>query len=110
MKSGTGAVGGSVNIFNDPEWGKGITGKFFGEYGSYNTYTGGTQINVSGKRVVSKTRLFYQHSDNDYTYINKVLTNEAFREKRQDAKYSQWSAMQEGYFKLNSYAQLAAVG
>ena len=110
VKSGTGAVGGSVNIFNDPEWGKGITGKFFGEYGSYNTYTGGTQINVSGKRVVSKTRLFYQHSDNDYTYINKVLTNEAFREKRQDAKYSQWSAMQEGYFKLNPYAQLAAVG
>ena len=110
VKSGTGAVGGSVNIFNDPEWGKGVTGKFFGEYGSYNTYTGGTQINVSGKRVVSKTRLFYQHSDNDYTYINKVLTNEAFREKRQDAKYSQWSAMQEGYFKLNPYAQLAAVG
>lgn len=34
VKSGTGAVGGSVNIFNDPEWGKGITGKFFGEYGS----------------------------------------------------------------------------
>ena len=34
VKSGTGAVGGSVNIFNDPEWGKGVTGKFFGEYGA----------------------------------------------------------------------------
>lgn len=110
VKSGTGAVGGSVNIFNDPDWDKGFTGKAFGEYGSYDTYTGGLQINSSGKRFVSKTRLFYQHSDNDYTYINKVLTNEAFREKREDAKYSQNGIMQEGYLKLNYYTQLSAIG
>lgn len=110
MKNGTGAVGGSVNIFNDPEWGKGLSGKAFTEYGSYNTYTGGAQLNWSGERLVSKTRLFYQHSDNDYTYINKVLTNEHFREKREDAGYSQWSVMQEEYFKFSPYAQLTAIG
>lgn len=110
VKSGTGAVGGSVNIFNDPDWDKGVTGKIFGEYGSYDTYTTGGQVNYSNKHVSSKTRLYYQHSDNDYTYINKVLTNEPFRERREDADYSQWGAMQEGYFKLNPYAQLTAIG
>lgn len=76
VKSGTGAVGGSVNIFNDPDWNKGVTGKAFGEYGSYNTYTGGGQVNFGGSQIATKTRLFYQHSDNDYTYINKVLTSD----------------------------------
>lgn len=110
VKSGTGAVGGSVNIFNDPEWGKGFSGKVFGEYGSFNTYTGGTQLNYSGTKVATKTRLYYQHSDNNYTYINKVLTNDKFKEKREDADYSQWGVMQEGYYKFNRFAQLTAIG
>lgn len=110
VKSGTGAIGGSVNIFNDPDWSQGITGKVFGEYGSYTSYTVGTQVNASGEKAASKTRLFYQHSDNDYTYLNKVLQNEAFREKREDADYSQWGVMQEGYFKLNPYTRLTGIG
>lgn len=110
VKSGTGAVGGSVNIFNNPEWGRGFSGKVFSEYGSYNTYTIGTQLNMSGDKLASKTRFYYQSSDNDYTYINKVLTNEHFKEKREDADYSQWGWMQEGYYKFNRYAQLTAIG
>lgn len=110
VKSGTGAVGGSVNIFNDPDWNKGVTGKAFGEYGSYNTYTGGGQVNFGGSQIATKTRLFYQHSDNDYTYINKVLTSDQFREKREDAEYSQFGVIQEGYFKPTRYTQLTAIG
>ena len=110
VKSGTGAVSGSVNIFNDPDWGKGFSGKAFGEYGSYNTYTGGGQLNFAGERLASKTRVFYQHSDNDYKYMNKVLTNESFKEKREDADYSQYAVMQEGYWKINPYAQLTGIG
>lgn len=110
VKSGTGAVGGSVNIFNDPEWDKGFSGKTFGEYGSYNTYTIGTQLNASGDKLASKTRFYYQNSDNNYTYLNKVLTNEHFKEKREDANYSQWGLMQEAYYKFNRFAQLTAIG
>ncbi|EGJ72453.1 TonB-dependent receptor [Bacteroides coprosuis DSM 18011] len=110
VKSGTGAVGGSVNIFNDPDWNKGVTGKAFGEYGSYNTYTGGGQVNFGGSQIATKTRLFYQHSDNDYTYINKVLTSDQFREKREDAEYSQFGVIQEGYFKPTRYTQLTVIG
>lgn len=110
VKNGTGAVSGSVNIYTDPDWGKGISGKAFAEYGSYNTYTVGAQVNVGKENVSAKTRLFYQHSDNDYSYLNKVLTNEPFREKRQDAEYSQWGVMQEGYLKISPFMQLTAIG
>ena len=78
---GTGAIGGSVNLFTDTDWNRGVNGRVLAEYGSYNTYTVGGQANISGNKSASKTRLYYQHSDNDYTYLNKVLTNIPFREK-----------------------------
>lgn len=109
VKNGSGAIGGSVNLFTDTDWNRGTSGRVLTEYGSYNTYTVGGQANVSGNKSASKTRLYYQHSDNDYSYLNKVLTNTPFREKRQDADYSQLGAMQEGYFRLSSHTRLTAV-
>lgn len=29
VKNGTGAIGGSVNLFTDPDWNKGIAGRFW---------------------------------------------------------------------------------
>jgi len=92
VKNGTGSIGGSVNLFTDPDWNTGVSGKVLGEYGSYGTYTTGAQVNTGGQKSSFKTRLYYQHSDNNYTYLNKILTNEPFREKRQDADYTQWAA------------------
>lgn len=109
VKNGTGAIGGSVNLFTDPDWHRGVKGKALGEYGSYGTYTVGGQVNASGNKASSKTRLFYQHSDNNYTYINKILTGTPFREKREDAEYTQWGAMQEGYFRLSPYTRLTTI-
>ena len=34
VKNGSGAIGGSVNLFTDPDWHKGVRGKVLGEYGS----------------------------------------------------------------------------
>lgn len=70
-----------MNLFTDTDWNRGVNGRVLAEYGSYNTYTVGGQANISGNKSASKTRLYYQHSDNDYTYLNKVLTNIPFREK-----------------------------
>ena len=98
-----------MNLFTDTDWNRGVNGRVLAEYGSYNTYTVGGQANISGNKSASKTRLYYQHSDNDYTYLNKVLTNIPFREKRQDAAYSQFGIMQEGYFRVSPYPRLTAV-
>lgn len=110
VKNGTGAVGGSVNLFTDPDWGQGFSGRAFTEYGSYGTWTAGGQLNHSRGRSSFKTRAYYQRSQNDYEYINRILTNTPFRERRADADYSQWSVMQEAYFRLSPYARLTAVG
>jgi len=108
-KGGTGAVGGSVNLFTDPTWNEQVSGKTLVEYGSFHTYTAGGMVSVGGMHGNFKTRLFYQHSDNDYTYENRVMSNDVFREKRQDARYSQMGFMQEAYFRLSPRARLTAI-
>ncbi|MDY5353113.1 MAG: TonB-dependent receptor plug domain-containing protein [Bacteroides pyogenes] len=109
-KNGTGAITGSVNLFSNPDWNSGPKGKIFAEYGSYNTYTAGGQLNIGKKRKAEKTRIYYQHSDNSYTYLNKILTNNPFREKRQDADYTQWGMTREDYFRLSPYMNLTTIG
>lgn len=111
VKSGTGAIGGSVNLFNTPSWNKRNKSRLFGEYGSYNTYTIGGSFLAGRTKSSYRTRAYYQHSDNDYTYLNKILVpTKPFREKRKEAQYNQAAIMQESYFQLSSDMTLSAIG
>ena len=109
VKNGTGAIGGSVNLFTDPCWEEQVGGKALVEMGSFHTYTVGGMVGVGKANTNFKTRLFYQHSDNDYTYENRILSNDVFREKRRDAAYSQMGFMQEGYFRLSPHSRITAI-
>ena len=111
VKSGTGAIGGSVNLFNQPGWNKKNQYKIFGEYGSYNTYTAGGNLLIGKTKSSYQTRFYHQHSDNDYTYLNKILVpTKPFRERRKEAQYDQFGVMQEAYFKLSPDLTLSTIG
>lgn len=102
LKNGTGALGGSINLNNRPNWdNNGERVKLLGEYGSNDTYTGGIAFRFAGKRLSSNTRIYYQQSDNDFRYLNKVLQKDPFYERREEANYWQGGAMQELYYKLS---------
>lgn len=108
IKSGTGAIGGSVNISNVPVWDGETNTKISAEYGSYNSYTGRILTQYGSKRSSFKSRLYHQHSDNNYSYINKVLTNTPFREKRANANYDMTGFMQEAHFRFSDKVILAS--
>lgn len=108
VKSGTGAVGGSVNVFNAPQWDGETEVSLSGEYGSYNTYTAKGSAKYGTKDVSLKTRAYFQHSDNDFAYINKVTSNEHFLERRADARYSMLSAMQEAHFRTGPQSSISS--
>ena len=107
LKNGTGALGGSINIDNTPAWDDTTRLRAFAEYGSYDTYTGAASVRFVKQRALYQTRLYYQQSDNDYRYLNKVLTNEPFYERRQEAQYKQAGLMQEAYFKVGRYGTIS---
>lgn len=107
VKSGTGAVGGSVNIFNDPIWDGATETNLSAEFGSYNTYTLKGMMRYGSDKLSAKSRAYYQHSDNNFSYINKVTSNEHFLEKRVDAEYSMLSAMQDLHYRFSPTSLLS---
>ena len=111
LKNGTGAFGGSINMNTRPDWNK-ETNRFRAllEYGANDTYTGGLAYRHVTPRLLSNTRLYYQQSDNDFKYLNKVLQKDPFYERRKEAKYWQGGLMQELYYKLGDSQQLSLAG
>ncbi|MDO5017637.1 MAG: TonB-dependent receptor plug domain-containing protein [Porphyromonas sp.] len=108
VKGGTGAVGGSINIDNLPYWDGATKVEVGGEYGSYHTYTGKVSARYGSRRFSGKSRAYYQHSDNDYAYINKVSGMEPYLERRSDARFSMLSGMQELHFRLDDRSFLSS--
>ena len=107
VKSGTGAVGGSVNVSNIPVWDGRTVTDLSAEYGSYNTYTVKGAMRYGTNRLSMKTRAYFQHSDNNFSYINKVTSNEHFLEQRVDAEYSMASAMQDLHYRFSPESRLS---
>jgi len=99
LKNGTGALGGSIHISNTPHWEDSTSLKAFAEYGSWNSYTAAASLHFHRPKALYRTRLYAQHSDNDYKYLNKVLKKDPFYEHRKEARYLQYGVMQEAYFR-----------
>lgn len=98
--TGSGAIGGSVNLLTDPLWDGRRSGSLSAEYGSYRTVSVVGTARYGTRRFSGKTKGFFRHSANDYSYINRVSSNEPFLERRQDARFSLASALQELHFRL----------
>ncbi len=98
QQSGSGALGGSVNFTNNDTPSKKPSISLLSEYGSNNTITEGVTFRVSKNRFTSSTRLYYQQSDNDYRYLNKVYSMDSYFERRKEADYKQAGVMQEFYY------------
>lgn len=108
LKNGTGGIGGSININNSPGWSDPTRVRSFVEYGANDTYTGAVSVRFRGKKTLFQTRGYYQQSDNDFKYLNKVLKKDPFYERRKEAKYKQAGVMQEAYIRLNEYSDLSS--
>ncbi len=98
LKNGTGALGGSINVSNVADWSDETKVKIFAETGSYDTFTEAVSIRSKKEKIILQTRFYYQQSENDYKYLNKVLKLEPFHERRKEADYGQTGVMQEFYY------------
>lgn len=108
LKNGTGALGGSINVANAPDWNDETFMRAFVEGGSFDTYTGAATIRFPKTNRLYQTRAYFQHSDNDYKYLNKVLRLEPFHERRKEAAYYQAGVMQEAYFRMKNKGMLSS--
>ncbi len=109
QQSGSGALGGSVNFTSNDEISPKPHVSILSEYGSNNTITGGGTFRISKGRFTSSTRLYYQQSDNNYLYLNKVYSNKPYYERREDAEYVQSGAMQEFYYQTKNGDKISLI-
>ncbi len=101
LLSGSGALGGSVVMNSKPDWSENTGGKLIQEYASFSTYNMLFKTGVTRKSWHFNTRLFYNYSKNNYSYINRTLIPSA-KERVRDAMYKRYGLLQEGYYRLNA--------
>jgi outer membrane cobalamin receptor len=98
LYSGSGGMGGSINIENTPEWNNRFSWRYIQGFGSYSTYDEFFQLNAGRKKAQSKTRLYYNSSENDYRYINKAILERPLV-RNENAGYMKKGFTQEFYFR-----------
>jgi len=107
-RNGSGALGGSINLNNRILASDTTKVSAFVEGASFNTWSAAASAVYGKDETRLRTRVFGQMSDNNFRYLNKVLTVNPFEERRENADYKQAGVMQEFYKPLNPTDKLAS--
>ena len=72
LTESAGALGGTILLDNRANWNNTFSGKLLSGYGSYGTLDEFVQINLGNRKFQSKSAFFYNASQNDFPFINKL--------------------------------------
>jgi outer membrane cobalamin receptor len=103
----SGGLGGSINIGNTVDWQNRFGLKYMQGIGSYHTFDEFLSVGFGGPRFQSKTRLYHNHSRNDFTFINRGIANVNPEtghithplDTNDNAVYARYGILQEFYFR-----------
>ena len=102
MELSNGGLGGAVNLETKPEWRKTRDVIFNSSFGSYGRFNGVLSLKTGNAFFQSVTKGFFQHSRNDFRYLNTQMNSEPFWETRKNNEISQQGFMQEIYFRRDN--------
>ncbi len=91
----SGALGGSIQFKNNPNWEKSSTFRFAHELGSFNYQSTSVSFSRANSWVAYKIRAFLKSSENNYTYQDQT----AAIKERENAAYEQYGILQEIYYR-----------
>lgn len=102
----SGALGGVVKLENNTDWQNKLSGRLLTGVGSYGTRDEYMKISGGNKKVQVQARGYYNYSDNDYSFINKLVAdidpqtgNYLYPTQRNvNSQYKNYGLLQEFYF------------
>ena len=97
MDLGSGGIGGTINLENDPEWANRTTISLNPGAGSFGRYAGLVKIRTGNEHLQSITRAFLNTSRNNFTFLNTETGSVPVWEKRENNQLMQKGIMQEFY-------------
>jgi outer membrane cobalamin receptor len=105
MPVNSGGIGGIINLETRPVWKKKTIISANPGIGSFGQYTGLLKVRCGNLKFQSVTKAFFQSSENDYPYLNTVISNEPVWQKRTNNQLTQKGFIQELYIRqANSVA------
>ncbi len=107
MSLNSSGIGGIINIETKPDWKRQSVIQLSPGIGSFGRYSGIIKARVVKGRFQSVTRAFIKYSENNFRYLNDVLSSEPFWERRINSQVRQKGFIQELYLK-GSRSQLSA--
>ncbi len=72
---GSGGLGGSIDLVSRPSWTQKLQVKGMAAFGSYLTFNNYLGVKTGTRHFQTSTRLYYNHSKNDFPFYNKNVAN-----------------------------------
>lgn len=94
---GSGAVGGTIHLNNQPLFNKGLQLSSNIAFGSFADRQQQLNVSISEKRWISSIKLFNHQAKNDFPFINTAQYGKPEQLQR-NAELSQYGLLQENYF------------
>ena len=111
----SGGIGGSINMNNRTRWNEESTLAYMQGIGSYSSFDEFLQVGIGNKKIQSKTRLYHNFSENDYTFVNRGIaridpvsgdiTNPV--DTNDHADYLRYGLLQEIYYRPTTHHVLS---
>ncbi|MFL5731235.1 MAG: TonB-dependent receptor plug domain-containing protein [Cytophagaceae bacterium] len=95
---GSSAIGGSVQLDNNPSWEQGTSVMLSNEAGSFGTWRPRAKVITGNKRVESNTNLYYNSAQNNYPFVNTTVAGSPVI-RLSNAALTQYGFMQSLYLK-----------
>ena len=103
----SGALGGLVKLDNTVDWNNNLSGRLLSGIGSYGTFDEFFKIRGGNKKIQTQTRAFFNYSDNDYSFVNKLIADIDPKtgkylyptQRNLNSQYKNYGVLQELYFR-----------
>ncbi len=97
---GSGTFGGSINLYNNPDWDNRISFNLLGETGSWNHFKSGFGLRTGNRSFQYQVTGLYQSSPNHYKYHNAFKAGNPI-EYRMNDSMNLMAVQQHFYFRLS---------
>ncbi len=98
----SGALGGTINLSNKPNWKNKINANIGLGFGSFGTYSQSVTFGIGKNKFQSKTRIFNQNSANSYEYSDEISIHDStITQTRKNADFQHIGMIQELYYRHN---------
>ena len=104
----SGALGGSVNLINEPDWNNRLNLELSQEFGSYHSKNSHFSSAFGNSRFQSQTRFFYSAAENNFTFLNTEISQVPVIQERENASFIKSGLIQEFYIRPSSNHFLTA--